>query len=99
MIRLRLVCLALLLPAAAAAAAGDTTHAGMKEGPEQKAAAACRADLERLCKDVEPGESRVSCMKAHKDELSPECRAMMGGKAGRKAKKKKPAVPAPPAAP
>jgi hypothetical protein len=35
---------------------------------------ACKADVEKLCKDVQPGEGRiVECMKAHQKELSPKC--------------------------
>lgn len=35
----------------------------------------CKADFEKFCKDVKPGEGRVAkCMKAHEKELSPACR-------------------------
>ena len=34
----------------------------------------CKADVERLCGDVKPGEGRIqACLKEHKDEISPEC--------------------------
>ena len=50
----------------------------------------CKADMDKFCKDLKPGESRMDCMKAHEAELSEGCRAMVaarkaGGK-GRAAK-------------
>jgi hypothetical protein len=37
---------------------------------------ACKQDIQALCKDVQPGEGRVKeCMKAHRDQLSPGCKA------------------------
>lgn len=64
-----------------------------KEHPEGAAAMeACKADKEKLCKDVEPGEGRiVDCMKSHKADLSSACRDMMDKKgdfAEKKGKKK-----------
>jgi hypothetical protein len=47
---------------------------------------ACRADKEKFCGDVEPGEGRIiQCMKAHESELSGGCRQMMAhqGKQGK----------------
>lgn len=38
---------------------------------------ACKADMEKFCKDVKPGEGRVmECMKSHKSELSKGCTEM-----------------------
>ncbi|KAF8068300.1 hypothetical protein HT031_001987 [Scenedesmus sp. PABB004] len=35
----------------------------------------CRGDVERFCKDVEPGEGRVhACLRGHRKELSDGCR-------------------------
>jgi hypothetical protein len=39
---------------------------------------ACKADREKFCKDVKPGEGRiVKCMKEHEADLSPECKEKM----------------------
>jgi len=42
----------------------------------------CRADEEKFCKDVKPGEGRIiACLKAHEAELSADCKANgMGAK-------------------
>ena len=38
---------------------------------------ACKADAEKLCPGIEPGEGRIkACFKAHKKELSPEWMAL-----------------------
>jgi Cysteine rich repeat len=35
----------------------------------------CRADIKKLCKDVQPGGGRLAmCLKQHESELSPGCR-------------------------
>ncbi len=61
-----LVCAVGLLPAGAVLAA-DKDDRG-----------ACRADVEKLCKGVEPGEGRLAhCMKEHESEISPGCKEHM----------------------
>src|SRR6266850_473700 len=36
---------------------------------------ACRADVEKLCKGIQPGGGRIAmCLKQHGSELSPGCR-------------------------
>jgi hypothetical protein len=36
---------------------------------------ACKADAERLCPGVQPGEGRIkACFKQHKDQLSSGCK-------------------------
>ena len=38
----------------------------------------CKADYEKLCGNVKPGEGRIqACLKQHKDEVSPECKAFL----------------------
>ena len=67
--------------------------AGVLQGAEQagppgkkpltKGVEACREDVERWCKDVEPGEGRLgSCLRAHLKDLSKPCLkfARHGGK-------------------
>lgn len=37
---------------------------------------ACKADVEKFCKDVKPGGGAImKCLKEHKDQLSAECKA------------------------
>jgi hypothetical protein len=39
---------------------------------------ACRADVQKLCKDIQPGGGRVAtCLKQHESELSPGCQQRM----------------------
>jgi Cysteine rich repeat len=38
--------------------------------------AACKQDVQTLCKDIQPGEGRVKeCLMAHRDQWSPGCKA------------------------
>lgn len=42
----------------------------------------CQEDIQRLCGDVKPGQGRIQeCLKAHKDEISQECRDSMAAAA------------------
>jgi hypothetical protein len=35
----------------------------------------CKDDIEKLCKDVKPGQGRIlKCMREHENELSPVCK-------------------------
>jgi hypothetical protein len=44
----------------------------------KEAAAACKADAEKVCKDVKPGGGRIlRCLKQHEDSLSSECKEEM----------------------
>lgn len=37
---------------------------------------ACRADVERLCAGIKPGDGRIAqCFKEHRSEISEACRA------------------------
>lgn len=45
-------------------------------GELAKVREACRADVDRLCKDVKPGHGQIrECLKAHAAELSDGCKA------------------------
>jgi len=50
----------------------------------------CKADVEKFCKDVEPGEGRiVKCLQAHRQDLSGACKAVNEKAGAAKAKKEK----------
>ena len=41
---------------------------------------ACRADVEKLCKGIQPGGGRIAmCLKQHASEVSPGCREAIAG--------------------
>jgi hypothetical protein len=41
---------------------------------EQEAKGACKADADKLCKDVTPGGGAIlECLKKHQSEVSPKC--------------------------
>lgn len=45
------------------------------EAKHEKHMGACKADQEKFCKDVKPGEGRIiKCMKEHEASLSAECK-------------------------
>ena len=47
------------------------------EGDHARAHEACKADVERFCKDVKPGGGAIiRCLKQHESELSPQCKAV-----------------------
>ena len=55
----------------------------------EEGARPCKADIEKFCKDVKPGEGRIiDCLKAHEAELSADCKAkgaeLKGGPGGKK---------------
>ena len=59
--------IALIAPLAAALMMASPAHAEHGGGP-------CRADVQRLCPDVEPGFGGFrECLTAHASELSPAC--------------------------
>jgi hypothetical protein len=61
-------------------AKGAETKGQWKEKHPKMAASmeACKADKDKFCKDVEPGEGRVmDCMKSHGQDLSSGCRETM----------------------
>jgi hypothetical protein len=47
----------------------------MAQAEEMHRTGVCRADFEKFCKDVKPGQGRiVKCMREHENELSPACK-------------------------
>ena len=47
----------------------------------KKELAACRADMEKFCRNVEPGEGRqMKCMYDLRDKLQPACAALVSEK-------------------
>jgi hypothetical protein len=56
------------------ASAGQATPMG---GPTA-AQGVCKNDVDKLCKDVQPGEGRIlECLKTHQKEVSPACATKM----------------------
>ena len=48
------------------------------QAEEKEMRGACRADLQKLCKGIQPGGGRlVMCLKQHESEVSPGCREEM----------------------
>ena len=75
-----LLAAAALLLSASATMAADAPPAG------SGGHGACKADVEKLCPGVQPGEGRLkACMKEHAKELSPECKKDLAS--ARKARK------------
>jgi Cysteine rich repeat len=38
----------------------------------------CKADIEKICKDIKPGQGRIEkCLQRHEGELSPACRNLI----------------------
>ncbi|MFN0039070.1 MAG: cysteine rich repeat-containing protein [Burkholderiales bacterium] len=45
------------------------------QAEDKETRGACRADVKKLCKDVQPGGGRIAtCLKQHEAELSPGCK-------------------------
>lgn len=83
-ISLALACSLLLLTGTPAYAQGDkpVKKEGKKDGKEDARFSACKADMEKYCKDVKPGDGRIMvCMQSNIDRVSPECATVMKEKA------------------
>jgi hypothetical protein len=65
----------------------STGVASAEDAPAPPGRGACRADAERLCKDLERGGGAVArCLREHENELSDACRDQLdsrGRRAGR----------------
>lgn len=57
---------------------GLASQPALADGPGPGPKGACRADIEKHCKSVTPGEGRIAkCVKAHRHEFSEPCRAAL----------------------
>jgi len=84
--------LTLLAFGVAQAQAGAGEHGGRGGAMRQ----ACKADIAKLCPDVQPGGGRVmQCFKAHKDELSDGCKSALAEMRAERRAAKADATPAP----
>jgi hypothetical protein len=71
--------IACLLLACAGSLVPGLADAAGTPAAERPAMGACKADADRLCPDVKPGDGRIkACMKEHRKELSAECRKELG---------------------
>jgi hypothetical protein len=94
--RIRSLVLTCLSLTSFAAFAQDASPPG--GGPGAEVREACKADVESLCKDVQPGGGRLmKCLHEHKDAVSAGCKdAMKNAHAAHKAAESSGAQPAPP---
>ncbi len=52
------------------------SFSGLAMAKHERKKGPCKADIEKYCKDVEPGEGRiVKCMKDNESKFSAECKA------------------------
>jgi hypothetical protein len=64
---------ALAVAAASAPAAEDT-----KKGDGSAVRAACQADVQKLCPNIQPGDGRIKhCMRENRASVSDQCKAAM----------------------
>jgi len=65
-----------ILAAALAMLAFSAAHAADAPAAPPAVVAACKADVEKLCPGVQPGEGRIAaCMKDKRRQLSDGCKA------------------------
>ncbi|MBV8665098.1 MAG: cysteine rich repeat-containing protein [Burkholderiaceae bacterium] len=83
----RLAALALIACTAGFAAAQSAAQS-TDTAPAQPHGAgrdACKADVARLCPNVQPGGRRIlACLKANQDQLSDACKALLKKREGKK---------------
>ena len=54
---------------------GGLSMVSVAQAEEKEGSGACRADVQKLCKGVQPGGGRIAaCLKQHESEISPGCR-------------------------
>jgi len=60
-------------------------HVAQVKEKAMEAKEACQDDVMKFCADVKPGHGRIlKCLKGHENELSPDCKAMMASRGGRR---------------
>ena len=63
-------------PAAPSASPVPKARSPAMKQARAKRRAACAADLQKFCADVEPGKGgRQKCLRSHRAEISPECKS------------------------
>jgi len=73
MLKTTLACMALALAATSATAADP-----MKKGEGAEVLAACKADMQKLCPAVQPGEGRVmQCLRQNRASVSGPCKTAL----------------------
>jgi hypothetical protein len=71
---MRVLACALALSVASVAAFAETPA-----GPTAEVRQACKADVETLCKGIEPGGGRIAaCLREKKDQVSAGCKTAIG---------------------
>ena len=57
---------------------GALSMVSIAQAEEREGSGACRADVQKLCKEVQPGGGRMAaCLKQHESAISPGCRERM----------------------
>src|SRR5271169_6389208 len=86
--KVMITCLAIIgLASSAVAADNNAGGAGGQQGQQGNGHGprkACRADVEKFCQGVKPGEGRIiACLENNSSKLSQECAAMVAKAANR----------------
>jgi hypothetical protein len=84
-LKMMITCMAVIgLASSAVAANNNSEGAGAQQGnaqggqPSGAKHRVCRADAEKLCQGVKPGEGRIiACLKESSSKLSPACAAKL----------------------
>jgi hypothetical protein len=74
----RALLFSLCLAATAQSAMADEPPTAPSPQPANPVHAACAADIQKLCADVQPGGGRIiACLRQHRDEVSDGCKQAM----------------------